>query len=119
MQHVLIRKVNLFKRTVGPDGDVKVTHRSCVILTNICFEADDAFVDFDQRLEVSALPVFGAPDCDLPDEVGENLAVVELDHDGGRKELVGVPERLHGWSEFLDDSEDGLVVLEVVLDHHS
>lgn len=102
---------------VGDVEDFEVFHEGLGVCSwgDVLDESDDLFLGSDEWLDVCLVGVCCSPDGYCSNEVGEDLAVVDVFECGCGEEFVGVFEALHDGLEFLDDVGDGAVVLEVVL----
>lgn len=69
------------------------------VLGDVLDESDDLFLGSDEWLDVCLVGVCCSPDGYCSNEVGEDLAVVDVFECGCGEEFVGVFEALHeGWS---------------------
>ena len=70
-------------------------------------------------MEVGFAGIVGAPYADVPNEMGEDVDVVELCHGVEREVFVGVSKTVHVRLESSEDGVDVVLVFEVVLDEEA
>lgn len=63
----------------------------------VCNQSDDLLVGSDEWLDVRFVALVCSPDGDVSDKVWVDVGVVELFHDVGWEELIGVFEAVDGW----------------------
>ena len=99
------------------DENVEVFHEGLGVCSwgAVLDESNDLFLGSDEWLDVCLVGVCCSPDGYCSNEVGEDLAVVDVFECGCGEEFVGVFEALHDGLEFFNDVGVGAVVLEVVL----